>query len=267
MVRERKVRRLYVRFRQIIKRVVPTPIRQLGWDAYYSVRGRRPKAIVGVETTRMLLALTFDDGPDPDATPALLDVLDHYGAKATFFLLGRNIVTHPEIARDIAQRGHAVGNHTFSHPHLPSCAPGSVYRELLQCQRAIQETIGLRPTLMRPPFGEQDPVSLLIARLMGYTVVHWSASGEDYQGDPASLVVERIVADVQPGGIILLHDGWEPPPFQTERQLEVHQCSDRSPVIDALPRILESLQKRGHQFVTVPEMIRMGQSVRREWLY
>ena len=118
---------------------------------------------------------------------------------------------------------------------------------------------------MRPPFGAQDPKSFLTARMMVYIVVTWSASGDDWQGGPTPVVTEHILADIQPGGIILLHDGWEPPPYQTEWQPEWDLFHDRSPVIEALPMTIKPLQSQGYQFVTLPEMIRMGPLARQSW--
>jgi len=94
--------------------------------------------------------------------------------------------------------------------------------------------------------------------MMGYCVVNWSASGEDWQGDPAAVVTERIVTEIQRGGIILLHDGWRPSHNQVDWQPENDLFQDRSPTIEALPTIIEHLQTEGYEFVTLPEMIRIG---------
>jgi peptidoglycan/xylan/chitin deacetylase (PgdA/CDA1 family) len=95
--------------------------------------------------------------------------------------------------------------------------------------------------------------------------VHWSANGDDWKGDPAPLLAERILTDLRPGGIILLHDGWEPPPHQTGWKPEYQLFQDRSPTIEALPMIIEPLQSQGYQFVTLPEMTRMKPLVKQNW--
>jgi len=249
--------------RSILKRTIPSPVRRLGWRGYYHLRNNWLRTIIGCRTTRKIVALTFDDGPNPTYTPPVLEILAHHQVKATFFLLGRNVATHPGTARQIAQAGHAVGNHTFTHPRLDHCRPMKVVRELSQCQGAIREAVGIAPKVMRPPFGLQDAKSYLITRMMGYAAVNWSVSGEDWQGDPASTLAARILADIQPGSIILLHDGWEPPPSQLEWRPEYDRFQDRSPTIEALPMIIESLQSHGYQFVTVPEMLRMDWPIRR----
>jgi peptidoglycan/xylan/chitin deacetylase (PgdA/CDA1 family) len=244
-------------------------VRRLGWRGYYRARDHVynwPKAIVGCRTTWKIVALTFDDGPNPDYTPPILETLDEYQIKATFFLLGRNVAAYPETARQVARAGHAVGNHTCTHPCLADCSPLEVARELFQCQRIIRAVIGMIPEVMRPPFGMQAPASYLTARMMGYAIVNWSASGEDWQGDSAPVVAERIVADIQPGGVILLHDGIEPPPYQAKWRPGDDLFQDRSPTIKALPMIIELLHSQGYRFVTLPEMIRMGSLVRQHWL-
>lgn len=221
--------------------------------------------MVGCQTSQKIVALTFDDGPNPVYTPQILDVLAHYQVKATFFLLGRNVAAHPHLARTVVQTGHAIGNHTFTHPYLPDCGPLGVARELSQCQRTIREVIGVAPEIMRPPYGAQAPESFLTARMMGYKVIHWSAAGEDWQGDPAPLLAERILSRIQPGGIILLHDSWEPPPDQTEWRPAYDLFQDRTPTLQALPLIIEPLQSQGYQFVTLPQMIQMGSPAKQSW--
>jgi len=247
-----------MQIRRILKSVVPSPVRRLGWRGYYYARNNWLKSVVGCRTTQRIVALTFDDGPNPDCTPLILEILAHYHVKATFFSLGENVVSYPELARKVHKAGHAVGNHTFTHRRLVGCSPATVVRELSQCQRALREVTGAVPRIMRPPSGAQDLTSYLTARIMGYRVVTWSVSGKDCLGDPAPVVTERILAEIQPGGIITLHDGWEPPHNQVEGQPEHNLFQDRSPTIEALPTIIEHLQTEGYEFVTLPEMIRMG---------
>jgi peptidoglycan/xylan/chitin deacetylase (PgdA/CDA1 family) len=254
-----------MRLRCILKHTIPTRVRRLGWRGYYRARDHWLKTIVGCQTTQKIVALTFDDGPNPNYTSSILEILAHYQVKATFFLLGRNVAAHPESAREVVQAGHAIDNHTFTHPCLADCSPVDVARELLQCRRTMREVIGVVPDVMRPPFGAQGPGSFLAARSTGHAVVTWSASGDDWQGDPATVVAERILMGVQPGGIVLLHDGWEPPAYQTEWRPEYDLFQDRSTTIEALPMIIEPLQSQGYQFVTLPEMMRMRPLVRQSW--
>lgn len=256
--------------RYILKRTVPDPIRHIGWRAYYRILDNnwlksRLKTIVGCQTTQKIVALTFDDGPNLIYTPQILDILAHYRVKATFFLLGRNVTAHPETAKLVAKQGHTLGNHTFSHPCLADCSFAQVVNELAHCQQTIREATGIAPQLMRPPYGLLAPVSFITARLLGYQVVNWSVSGEDWNGEASPLLAERVLRNIQPGGIILLHDGWEPSPHQTESKPENDLFQDRSPTIKALPMIIEPLQRQGYQFVTLSEMIRMKPLTKQSW--
>lgn len=252
--------------RGILRQVIPRPLRRAGWNGYYYARYGMWKAIAGVKTSKKIVALTFDDGPDPHHTLPILDILARYQVKATFFLIGHSIVSYPEQAREVVRRGHALGNHTFTHRRLVGCKPTVVADELTRCRRAMQEITGVTPKFMRPPFGEYDPVSYLTARALGYAVVNWSASGEDWQGDSAQVVAGRILADIQPGHIILLHDGWEPPHTQTKWQPEYDRFQDRSPTMEALPILISRLQSAGFRFLTLPEMVvRLGPLVSRSW--
>jgi peptidoglycan/xylan/chitin deacetylase (PgdA/CDA1 family) len=254
-----------MRLKRILKHAVPGPVRRLGWLGYYHARDNWLGAIIGCQATGKTVALTFDDGPNPDCTPSILEVLAHYRVKATFFMLGRNVAAYPETARDVAQEGHAIGNHTFTHRCLADSSVVGVIRTLSRCRRTVRDVTGVAPRVMRPPFGAQDLRSFLTVRIMGYAVVTWSVSGDDWQGDQASVVAERVLKGVQPGGIILLHDGWEPPAHQPAWQPEWALLQDRSPTIGALPMIIEPLQDQGYRFVTLPEMMRMRPLTRRSW--
>src|SRR4051794_16134260 len=119
------------------------------------------------------LALTFDDGPNDPHTLNLLDVLAKHDVKATFFLIGRHVAAKPEIARRIASEGHAIGNHTFSHPNLAFCSGQRIRQELSECKKVLQETVGDHSNLFRPPFGARRPAVLKIAGDMGLTPVMW----------------------------------------------------------------------------------------------
>lgn len=222
--------------------------------------------VVRAVTEERIVALTFDDGPT-EATPQALAILDHYGVKATFFQLGRHIRANPHIAREVVARGHAVGNHTFSHPHLSKLSPLQVRQELQQCQQALHEATGLRPVIMRPPYGSQRPNTVLTARLLGHVTVHWSVAGDDWQGDSADVIAARVLDQCQPGSIIVLHDGWLPNedmPWSTEQQ---NAFADRTPTLEALKLIIEALQGQGYRFVTIPEMLATSAVVKARWFW
>jgi peptidoglycan/xylan/chitin deacetylase (PgdA/CDA1 family) len=167
------------------------------------------------------LALTFDDGPNPAITPGLLDLLDRHDARATFFVIGRFVRECPDLVREIAARGHAIGNHTETHPNLFWLGRARLRDEFRRCQEAIASVVGVPPVLMRPPFGIRNPLVNSAAWEVGIrSVVMWTLIPGDWRQKPADWLVQRMkpIADraeharqsapVRPGGDVLcLHDG------------------------------------------------------------
>jgi peptidoglycan/xylan/chitin deacetylase (PgdA/CDA1 family) len=154
------------------------------------------------------LALTFDDGPNPAVTPQLLDLLDRYDARATFFLIGRHVRACPSLAAEIALRGHAIGNHTDTHPNLVWLSRAQVLDELARCSAAISTATGQRPALMRPPYGFRGPQVHAAARQAGLEPpILWSRSARDWTTQPVARLIQRLQA-VQSRDIVLMHDGF-----------------------------------------------------------
>lgn len=158
------------------------------------------------------VALTFDDGPEPQVTLALLDLLDVYECPATFFLIGSRVGEHPEIAREIARRGHEIGNHSWSHRSLFILGPEATRAEFRRTQKAIQETCGETPTWIRPPFGHISPAFLqILSTEPGWRGIVCDVLPGDWPGGaPAEKVVEHVRERARPGSIICLHDGGNP---------------------------------------------------------
>jgi peptidoglycan-N-acetylglucosamine deacetylase len=153
------------------------------------------------------IALTFDDGPNPAITPRLLDTLDRYQARATFFLIGRWVRACPAIAADIAARGHAIGNHTDSHPNLIWLPTARIAGELNACQHSIERAAGKRPTLTRPPWGFRGPQFSAAVKRSGLDgVVMWSVMGRDWTPRGQRKLIDRLQR-VRGGDIVVLHDG------------------------------------------------------------
>ncbi|TXL86507.1 polysaccharide deacetylase family protein [Streptomyces sp. IB2014 016-6] len=181
------------------------------------------------------IALTFDAGPGKD-TPRLLDVLKEEKVPATFFLLGRNhVLTHPGTVRRIADEGHEVANHTWSHRVLTDLDRDGIREELSRTQKAIAKITGSEPTLMRPPQGRTNGDVTDISRELGLSQVLWSATAKDYATTDSDLIEKRIVDDASADGIILLHDIYDG-------------------TVPAVPGIIERLKERGYTFVTVPQL-------------
>ncbi len=208
---------------------------------------------IRVSTVEPVIALTFDDGPHPQDTPPLLDLLDRHGAKATFFVVGKSVREHPDLVRRIAESGHALGNHTWDHLSLPSLA-GRFRRRQLQW---TQEALGPHASgLFRPPYGEQTLGSRLDALFLGLRVVCWDVIAEDWRDDPSEAMLQRIYRRLRRGSIVLFHD--------TLYTTTEERFRDRTPMLQAVETLLRDLGDR-YRFVTVPELLKLGRPVRWHW--
>jgi peptidoglycan-N-acetylglucosamine deacetylase len=188
------------------------------------------------------LGLTFDDGPNPAATPQLLDLLDRHNARATFFLLGKHVRAFPSLAKEIAQRGHAVGNHTEMHPRLTFLTSRKIEQQLARCDEAIATATGKPVRWMRPPFGYRGPqLDRVIRRRRGAGVVMWSVAARDWRPQPAARVIERL-ARVRGGDVVLLHDA----DYKTAG-------ADRRHTIAALEHWIPRWKDAGFRFVSLDE--------------
>jgi peptidoglycan-N-acetylglucosamine deacetylase len=201
----------------------------------------------GIAAGSRKLALTYDDGPNDPHTLRLLEILSKHGVRATFFLIGRYARQRPDIAREIAQAGHAIGNHTFSHPNLIFASAAQVRAELQEGEKALYDAVGEHARLFRPPFGRRRPVTLRIARALSLEPVMWNVTGWDWSGKPSEYVEQKVKKQIRGGDVILLHDGSHAA-FGT----------DRSQTVMATDRLIARWKSEGYQFVTVPEM--MGQT-------
>ncbi len=212
------------------------------------------KTVVSGPSNERVVALTYDDGPNPPYTQRILDVLDREGVHATFFLVGRAVAAYPKIVAREARSGDALGNHTWDHGHLIMMNAAPVRESLNRTENAIFAASGVRTHVMRPPFGSRDWLVLNQARKMGYTPVMWSVPlARDWEYPPARVIAARILRYVHDGSIIVLHDGNRGMLCSKER-LNPHLC-DRNNDIEATRLIVEALKKRGYRFVTIPQLI------------
>jgi peptidoglycan/xylan/chitin deacetylase (PgdA/CDA1 family) len=165
------------------------------------------KALCRAKTTREVVALTFDDGPHPDYTPRILDVLARHGVKTTFFVVGEKAEAHPEIVRRIVAEGHLVGNHTYSHStRFPWMSERKMKEEIHRCDVVLKKTTGERPVLFRPPFGVTNP-TLARSLRRDFTVAGWDVRSFDTMSRwPRTKVFERVLRRIKPGSVVLLHD-------------------------------------------------------------
>lgn len=154
------------------------------------------------------ILVTIDDGPDPEDTPVLLDLLDRHGVKAVFFMIGEKVAAHPELAREVIRRGHEIGNHTMTHPQATFwCAgPSRTRREIERCQKVIEETTGVAPRWFRAPVGHRNWFTHPVAKPLGLQVMAWNRRGYDAVETDAAKVLQRLLTNLGPGDILLTHE-------------------------------------------------------------
>lgn len=193
-----------------------------------------------VETTRPLVALTFDDGPAPDYTPRFLDALDEAGVPATFFMVGRNVRDHAGLVKDRLAH-HEVGNHSWAHRDLATMDLKAIQDDLRRTQATIQDKLGRTPVLFRPPYAHLGGSTVLAADSLGYDLVLWNRQMHErrFTHDPAGQARD-IVDTVRPGSIVLAHDAGD------KRRLVA---------LDSLKDLVAGLRARGFEFVTVSDLI------------
>ncbi len=217
------------------------------------------KTICSTNSPRKL-AITFDDGPNPTITPRLLDLLDRYNAKATFFLIGRYVRECPELVKETVARGHLAGNHTETHPNLFRLTPREIRIELRLCHDAISHALGSPPKWFRPPFGMRNPWVVPAARELGYRTVMWTLIPGDWREKPAEWLIPRmqpiaghaqrrlgkgsVPAAAGKGDVLCLHDG-------THREMN----GDRSRTLAALEHWLPRWRDLGLEFVTIGDAV------------
>lgn len=187
------------------------------------------------------VALTFDDGPDPRSTPALLDLLRAENVPATFFCIGRNVAAHPQIVARIANEGHLLGNHTYTHSNATNCfGLVRLTEEMTRTQSAVQTAAAASPGYFRPPMGLSNPRVFKAAAGLGLKVIGWTARGIDTRIRDSNRVVQRILRGARPGAIILLHDGNIPP----ER------------LLTTVKLLLARLREQGYQFARLDHLLK-----------
>jgi peptidoglycan/xylan/chitin deacetylase (PgdA/CDA1 family) len=189
------------------------------------------------------IALTYDDGPNDPHTLRLLDVLAKHSARATFFMIGRYVRERPDIARAVAQAGHVIGNHTFTHPLLIFESEARTRTQLVDCHQALEDAVGEHSNLFRPPFGGRRPATLRIARELRLQTVMWNVTGYDWNAPPAAMIENGVARQMRGGDIILLHDGG-------------HRAmgADRAQTVIATDNLIGRYKNEGYGFVPVEEM-------------
>lgn len=203
---------------------------------------RRPGLWNSVNTSRKVVALTFDDGPHPKLTPQLLDVLQREGVHATFFVLGNLAAAHPAILQRMAAEGHEVANHSWDHPRLPRLSEEKFAQQIRKTSEIIERNTGQKVTLMRPTYGlYNERVEHALINDYGLDIILWSVDPNDWKKPGASVVTRRLVSGAHPGAILLAHD--------------IHPGT-----IAAMPQAIAQLKAQGYQFATVSELLAMDEA-------
>ncbi|TVP80528.1 MAG: polysaccharide deacetylase family protein [Puniceicoccaceae bacterium] len=222
-------------------------------SAYIASRRRLLGTITHVRTDQKVVALTFDDGPDPEFTPKLLEILRTNQARATFFVVGKRAEEHPELLDQIIRDGHLLGNHSWSHTALPLLSRSARLREIRRCHRALPSQ---PKRILRPPYGYQSRATRLDAYLLGYDVVTWNAAGDDCFGAGPDAIRDRLMKEIKPGSIVLMHDS-----LYKAREVRYR---DRGPALEALTQVF--VESAGdYRFVTVAELMKLGKPQREMW--
>jgi peptidoglycan/xylan/chitin deacetylase (PgdA/CDA1 family) len=181
------------------------------------------------------IVLTFDDGPHPGFTDHIVAVLRKEQVRATFFIVGTQAEKYPALVQELVMAGHEVAGHTFTHRNLTLLPDDLIRRELTDTGKLIYDITGRRTLLFRPPGGQYNERVQRIAETLGFEMVLWSVFPKDHEEEDPGIIVDKVLAQAQDGGIVLLHSG-------------------REPTLRALPRIIEQLKKKGYAFLTVSEL-------------
>ena len=208
-------------------------------DATAVVASQKVLPIYSVEREDKVVSVTFDASWGGDKTMAILDLLDQYNAKATFFLVGIWVDKYPELVQEIAKRGHEIGNHSDSHAHFTQISDAQIRQELKDCSDKIEALTGTRPTLFRPPYGDYNSKVITVVRDAGYEAVQWSVDSLDWKNRGVNDLVKRATNNVQKGDIILFHN-------------------DSQYIVEALPAILQHYQAQGFTMIPAKDILLSG---------
>lgn len=229
----------------------------VGFVSYYEYHGIGPQdGIVRRGHNLPVVALTFDDGPNPKYTLKILDILKEKRASATFFMVGRHVEKYPDVARRVYRDGHDIGNHTYSHRDLVPVTRKTVLKEVNKTDEVLKRVVGVKTRLFRPPRGiYSNAVRKILVDELGYTVVLWTVSAADWSGMSPARMTRRVRYYTRNGGVILFHDSGA---------ILRSEGADRGNTVEALPLIIDELRKRGFRIVRLSEMLQELDYVERE---
>ncbi len=188
-----------------------------------------------------LVALTFDDGPESELTPQILDILDEYNIRATFFVIGQNAARNMDVLKDIHVRGHEIGNHSWSHKYMPKISKRSKESEILKTEELLIDVFGEHTPIFRPPYGAVKTQDKQLIDSLGYKIVNWSVDTRDWAGTSGEQMMKYVKQQLKPGGIILMHNSGNTKAVKN--------------TVDTLPIMIDWLIEQGYEFATVTEIL------------
>ena len=213
----------------------------LGNDATAVVAAKRVLPIYSVERDDRVISISFDASWGGDQTMGILDLLDEYDAKATFFLVGIWVEKYPELVKEIAARGHEIGNHSAKHPHMTKLSETQMREELRVMDDQLEALIGQRTKLFRPPYGDYNDKVVTVCRDAGYEVVQWSVDSLDWKNLGVQDLITKATRNVQPGDIVLFHN-------------------DSKYILEALPTVLKIYKEQGFTLIPVGDILLQGET-------
>jgi peptidoglycan/xylan/chitin deacetylase (PgdA/CDA1 family) len=207
---------------------------------------QHPAFIDRIQTDHKVIAFTFDDGPNAQYTPELLEIFRAYNGRATFFTIGQQIERSPEVTRAIHEEGHELGNHTYSHPRLTQVDRVQQLVEFEQCEKLIEQITGTKPATFRPPFLDFNEDVNALCESFGYKVISALNLGtEDYIQPGINQILNKTRGHLQPGSVLLFHDGY----------------GNRSQTIEAVRILTSELADQDYQFVTISHLLQLERAV------
>jgi polysaccharide deacetylase family sporulation protein PdaB len=204
------------------------------------VARKRELPIYSVAREDKVLSISFDASWGADKTIPILDILDEYGVKTTFFLVGGWVDKYPEMLREIAARGHEIGNHSDTHPHMSQLSEAEICKELHNMAEKVEKLTGVRPTLFRPPYGDYNDRVVTVSRREGYECVQWSIDSLDWKDRGTADIIKQCTYRVENGDIVLFHN-------------------DSNDIVNALPTVIEHYQQLGYTIIPVSEILLEGE--------
>lgn len=212
----------------------------LGDNATAVVAKKRELPIYSVEHDDKVLAISFDASWGADKTLSILDILDEHGVKTTFFLVGGWVDKYPDMVKEIAARGHEIGNHSDTHPHMSQLSESDIKDELRIMSDKVEKLTGVRPTLFRPPYGDYNNRVIEVARAEGYECVQWSIDSLDWKDRGTEDIIKQCTYRVDNGDIVLFHN-------------------DSNDIVNALPTVIKHYQGLGYTIIPVSELLLEGE--------